>query len=67
MLYSVPETIHRNYMSDSLSTILVADDHPLFREAMCDVAKDAFPGVNILEASNFAMVAELLSQNDTMN
>ena len=31
--------------------ILIADDHPLFREAICNVIRSGFPGCTILETA----------------
>ncbi len=33
--------------------ILVADDHPLFREAICNVIRSGFPGCTILETARY--------------
>lgn len=43
------------------ATILVADDHPLFRAAVLHVLRDALPGVRILEASSVSTLAEVLA------
>lgn len=32
--------------------ILIADDHPLFREAICNVIRSGFPGCTILETAD---------------
>lgn len=41
------------------NSIVIADDHPLFREALGRAARDCFPGVQIHPAGNFS---ELLAQ-----
>jgi len=66
MLYSQSHTFDSRYMADRLSTILVADDHPLFREAMRDVVVDAFPQAKILEASSLTMVSETVQADDSV-
>ena len=66
MLYSVAETSIKANMHDQPSTILVADDHPLFREAMCDVARESFPNINIVEANSYQQVSELVETDDSI-
>jgi DNA-binding NarL/FixJ family response regulator len=34
--------------------ILIADDHPLYRDALCNVVLDAFPGAQVTECEDFA-------------
>ncbi|MBV4468016.1 LuxR C-terminal-related transcriptional regulator [Pseudomonas siliginis] len=44
--------------------IIIADDHPLFREAMLRTVQRVLPGANICEAGDFDAVLELLPQGD---
>jgi len=44
--------------------IIIADDHPLFREAMLRTVQRLLPEANICEAGDFNAVLELLSQDD---
>ncbi|MFB1010040.1 MAG: DNA-binding response regulator, partial [Thiopseudomonas sp.] len=32
--------------------ILIADDHPLFREAICSVIRSGFPDCQLIETDN---------------
>ncbi len=65
MLYSVPETLGTSTMEQS-STILIADDHPLFREAMRDVVAEAFPEIRTLEANSYQVVEDLVESDETI-
>ena len=49
-------------MSDSL-TIAVADDHPLFRQALSVILKQHFEGLTLLEADNINGLHCLLASN----
>ncbi|WP_130927329.1 response regulator transcription factor [Pseudomonas sp. Sample_14] len=44
--------------------IIIADDHPLFREAMLRTVQRLLPEANICEAGDFNAVLELLSQDN---
>jgi len=43
--------------------ILIADDHPLFREAMARVIDDGFPGSTLLEAADLEATLKQVSDN----
>ncbi|MCP4430506.1 MAG: response regulator transcription factor [Gammaproteobacteria bacterium] len=43
--------------------ILIADDHPLFRDAIKSVIDEKFPGSTILETSNFNDSIQLAEEN----
>lgn len=43
-----------------MPVLLIADDHPLFREALRGVATRAFPGTTIHEADQFASLYDLV-------
>jgi len=43
--------------------ILIADDHPLFRDAIKSVIDEKFPGSTILETSNFDDSIQLAEEN----
>lgn len=46
--------------------LLIADDHPLFREALIDVIQSALATTDVLEAGNFAETLSLaLTHDDT--
>ena len=47
--------------------ILIADDHPLFREAIARVIDDGFPGSTLLEASGLDGALEIIDQNDDID
>lgn len=47
--------------------ILIADDHPLFREAIARVIDDGFPGSNLLEASGLDNALQIIDQNDDID
>jgi len=47
--------------------ILIADDHPLFREAIARVIDDGFPGSTLLEASGLDGAIEIIDQNDDID
>lgn len=44
--------------------IIIADDHPLFREAMLRTVQRVLPAANICEAGDFDAVLKLLPQGD---
>lgn len=46
-----------------LLNIVVADDHPLFRDALCNAIEVQLADANILVASNFAEVEKSISAN----
>ena len=41
--------------------ILIADDHPLFREAIHNVISDGFPGSDVMETADLATVARVVT------
>ncbi len=47
--------------------ILIADDHPLFREAIARVIDDGFPGSTLLEASGLESALQIIDQNDDID
>lgn len=47
--------------------VLVADDHPLFREAIARVIDDGFPGTTLLEASDLDSTLRLVADNDDLD
>ncbi len=47
--------------------ILVADDHPLYREAIMGVVEHAFPGSTVLEAEDFESALETVGQQDDLD
>ncbi|MBQ25126.1 response regulator transcription factor [Alcanivorax sp.] len=47
--------------------ILIADDHPLFREAIARVIDDGFPGSTLLEASGLDGAIDIIDQNDDID
>jgi len=44
-------------------TLLIADDHPLFRAAVIHVLREALPGASMLEAASAATLGEVLEQH----
>ena len=47
--------------------ILIADDHPLFREAIQNVIRDGFPGSEILETADLDSALALTLENDDLD
>ncbi len=52
---------------DGPPTFIVADDHPLFRDALRQTVENAFPGARILEAGTLEEVAAAIDQNDDID
>jgi len=48
-------------------TFIVADDHPLFRDALRQTIENAFPGAMILEAGTLEEVSAAIDQNDDVD
>ena len=49
------------------SKVIIADDHPLFREAMKQVIPQAIPSCEMLEADSFYALKDLLELNDDID
>lgn len=47
--------------------ILIADDHPLFREAIHNVIQDGFPGSEILETADLDSALAMTLENDDLD
>ncbi|WP_051218961.1 response regulator [Oceanobacter kriegii] len=47
--------------------LLIADDHPLFREAIADVVRNRYPNADIVEAENLEDAAALAEDNDDLD
>ncbi|HCJ28444.1 MAG TPA: DNA-binding response regulator [Pseudomonas sp.] len=47
--------------------ILIADDHPLFREAIHNVIQDGFPGSEILETADLDSALTMTLENDDLD
>ncbi len=47
--------------------ILIADDHPLFREAITNVVRDGFPGATIMETADLDSTLELTQEHDDLD
>ena len=47
--------------------ILIADDHPLFREAIQNVIRDGFPGSEILETADLDSALAITLENDDLD
>ena len=52
---------------DGPPTFIVADDHPLFRDALRQTVENAFPGAAIMEAGTLEEVAAAIDQNDDID
>ncbi len=50
----------------AVATILVADDHPLFREAMYQVVQESFSAFQVVELSDYDTTFERLRLDDTV-
>ncbi len=46
---------------------IVADDHPLFREAICQVLKNHYPGLDIVQAEDIVSLQTCLSQHQAID
>ena len=44
--------------------ILIADDHPLFREALTFIATSVMPGIEVTYATNYAETKQALEENN---
>lgn len=53
-----------NYLS---ATVIIADDHPLFRTALREAVRPVLPDARILEADSFAALQEALVQQGRPN
>ncbi|MDO6682765.1 response regulator transcription factor [Oceanobacter sp. 5_MG-2023] len=47
--------------------LLIADDHPLFREAIADVIRNRYPNSDILEAENLESAAAMAGTQDDLD
>ena len=47
--------------------LLIADDHPLSREAIADVIRSRYPDAEILQSENLEAAAELAAQHDDLD
>ncbi|MGY2437285.1 response regulator, partial [Escherichia coli] len=47
--------------------ILIADDHPLFREAIHNVIADGFPGSEIMETADLDSALALTQEHDDLD
>ena len=50
-----------------MSQFLIADDHPLFREALKGTLKSAFAELEVFESDNFDATLDLLKQHDELD
>jgi len=50
-----------------LYKILIADDHPLFREAIQNVIRDGFPGSEILETADLDSALAITLENEDLD
>ncbi|HJL53735.1 MAG TPA: response regulator transcription factor [Arenicellales bacterium] len=54
-------------MVDTPPTVLIADDHPLVREALQQVVVEAFPGASTIEASDLQSSISIAVGNDVVD
>ena len=47
--------------------ILIADDHPLFREAIHNVISDGFPGSEIMETADLDSALAMTQEHDDLD
>lgn len=47
--------------------ILIADDHPLFREAICNVIRSGFPDCTIIETADLESTLLLATEQDNLD
>jgi DNA-binding NarL/FixJ family response regulator len=62
----MPRKVFPIYMT-SASRVLVADDHPLFREALVHVIKAVCPNASCSEVSNYGEMLELTREDETFD
>lgn len=53
-------------MDDAPRTILVADDHPLFRQAMVMAAENVCPGAQVIEAATLGAATEAAEAHERL-
>ncbi|TVP56388.1 MAG: DNA-binding response regulator [Halomonadaceae bacterium] len=46
-----------------MASLIIADDHPLFRAALQDVIRQAMPGADVVEAASFAQLQQCLVEH----
>ena len=56
-----------NNGGQAMYKILVADDHPLFREAICSVIAEGFPGTELLETPDLDSALEIAREQDDLD
>ncbi len=56
-----------NKNGDDVYKLLIADDHPLFREAIADVARCRYPDAEILQADDLASCLTLADAHDDLD
>ena len=47
--------------------ILIVDDHPLFREAICNVIRSGFPGCSIIETADLESTVQTATEHDNLD
>ena len=48
---------------NSVKTVVIADDHPLFRTALREALKPVLPGARVIEADSFPALQNVLHQH----
>ena len=51
-------------MTDAVYRVLIADDHPLYRSAMCNVLVEVFSDAALIECENLAAAMQELEQGN---
>ncbi len=63
----LPEHESMTETAESSYQLLIADDHPLFREAMADVVRNRYPSAEILEAEDLEAAVVLADANEDLD
>jgi DNA-binding NarL/FixJ family response regulator len=54
-------------LESAVYKLLIADDHPLFREAIADVIRGRYPDAQIIQSDTLEAAAELAEQHDDLD
>lgn len=62
-----PEKNNNQRQESNVYKLLIADDHPLFREAIADVIQARYPDAEILQTENLEAAVEQAQQHDDLD
>lgn len=58
---------NKKQVKSPMYKILIADDHPLFREAIHNVISDGFPGSEVMETEDLDSTVQMTRQHDDLD